>query len=288
MKRRILLIISLSQFLILSTAWGETDNTGAVWTEVGISKSLPHNLSIDASFEHRTLDWFDWSSRWNIGAGLSYKISKYFKVGVSYTFIQKHYQEENKYKYGSLDYSDYQGQSVVGDDGATYYFKGYNNDAANWANRHRVAFDITGSKKFRKVLRIGIRERYQFTHQAARDVDRIKYREPVFNPQGELIEYEDEESTIDHKLAKNRHILRSRLKFSFDKKGLNWEPYVSLEAHNNLGDKMHLDKVRMQVGVDYKITKQHELGLGYIFNHENDDDGDQNIHAISVGYNFKF
>lgn len=272
MKRRILLIISLSQFLIFSTAWGETDNTGAVWTEVGVSKSLPHNLSIDASLEHRTLDWFDWSSRWNIGAGLSYKISKYFKVGVSYTFIQKHNQEEWK--------------DNIGNNSGRW--NGYNVDAANWANRHRVAFDITGSMKFRKVLRIGIRERYQFTHQAARDVNRMRLRDPIYDPDGNVIDFEDTTFVTDHKSAKDRHILRSRLKFSIDKKGLDWEPYVSVEAHNNLGDKMHLDKVRMQVGVDYKITKQHELGLGYIFNHENDDDGDQNIHAISVGYNFKF
>lgn len=272
MKRQVLLIFSLSQFLIISTAWGETDNTGAVWTEVGVSKSLPHNLSLDASFEHRTIDWFDWSSRWNIGAGLSYKINKYVKVGVGYTFIQKHYQEEWKDNYGNT----------------SGRWNGYNFDAANWANRHRLSFDVTGSMKFRKVLRIGIRERYQYTYQAARDVDRIRYRDPVYDSKGDLIGFEEEEAVIDRKSAKNRHILRSRIKFSIDKKGLDWEPYVSLESHNNLGDKMHLDKVRLQVGVDYKINKQHEVGLGYIFNHEKDDDGDQNIHAISMGYNFKF
>ena len=270
--KRLVLLISLSSFLITMPAWGDTDNTGAVWTEVGVSKSLPYNLSIDASLEHRTLDWFDWSSRWNIGAGLSYKINKYFKVGISYTFIQKHYQEELKDHYS----------------GTTGAWNGQNLDAAHWGNRHRLALDITGSRKFRKVLRISIRERYQYTHYAPRDVDRIKYREPVLDPQGNLIEFEDIEPTIDHKLAKNRHLLRSRVKFSIDKKGWDWEPFVSLETHNDFGNKMHLDKVRTQVGVDYKINKQHEVGLGYIFNHENDDDGDQNIHAISIGYNFKF
>ena len=266
--------ITLLLFCIPSMLWaGEnTENTGALWTEVGVTKSLPYNLSIDASLEHRTQDWFDWSSRWNIGAGLNYKLGKHVKFGVSYTFIQKHYQEEWKEHIGSKSGN----------------FNGYNVDAANWANRHRLSFDVTGTMRFRKTLRISIRERYQYTHQAARNVDRMKLRDPLYDGDGNITMYDDTTYVVDRKSAKNRHLLRSRLKFSIDKKGWNWEPYVSIEAHNNLSDKMHLDKVRTQVGVDYKINKQHEVGLGYIFNHENDDDGDFNIHAISIGYNYKF
>ena len=249
-----------------------TSNTGALWTEVGVSKSLPYNLSVDLDLEHRTYDWFDWSSRWNVGLGLNYKVNKYFRLGVSYTFLQKHYQEEWKDKIGNT----------------SGRWNGYNVDAANWANRHRISFDIAGSMKFRKILRIGIRERYQYTYQPARDVDRTKYRDPSYDSEGNLIGFDEITSTIDRKSAKNRHLLRSRLKFSIDKKGLDWEPYVSVETHNNFSDKMHLDKVRTIVGVDYSITKQHKVGLGYILSHENDDDGDCNIHAISVGYNFKF
>lgn len=90
------------------------------------------------------------------------------------------------------------------------------------------------------------------------------------------------------KRSKTIHTLRSRVKLSIDKKGWKWEPYIFAETHNNLGDGMHLDKIRASIGVDYAIKKGHKIGLGYIFNHENDDDGNQNIHAISVGYNFKF
>ena len=142
--------------------------------------------------------------------------------------------------------------------------------------------------KFRKILRISLRERYQYTYQSARDVDRMRLRDPSYDSEGNLIGLEDTTYTTDHKSAKNRHLLRSRLKFSIDKKGWKWEPYVSVETHNNFSDKMHLDKIRAIVGVDYSITKQHKVGLGYILSHENDDDGDCNIHAISVGYNFKF
>lgn len=257
---------------VFAYAGEDTENTGALWTEVGVTKSLPYNLSIDASVGHRTLDWFDWSSRWDVGAGINYKLGKHFKFGLSYTFIDKHYQEEWKDHYGST----------------SGRWNGYNVDAANWAQRHRIAFDVTASKRYWKTLRIGLRERYQYTHQAARDVDRVKYRDPIYDNERNVTEFDEVENTIDHKSAKNRHLLRSRLKLSIDKKGWKWEPYVSVETHNNLGDKMHLDKVRTIVGADYKITKQHEIGVGYVFNHENDDDGNYNIHAISIGYNFKF
>lgn len=278
-KNRVIVICAMlfgvaqsSIFNFPSSIIQAADNTGALWTEVGVTKALPYNLSIDAGVEYRTLDWFDWSNRWSAGVGLNYKLNKYIKFGLSYNFIQKHYQEETKDHYSSTSGN----------------WNGLNVDAANWANRHRLALDITGSMKFRKTLRIGIRERYQYTRQAARTVDRIKYRDPSYDGDDNLTGFDEITPTTDEKSAKNRHLLRSRLKFSIDKKGWKFEPYVSAETHNDLASKMHLDKIRTIVGVDYSINKQHKVGLGYVFNHENDDDGDQNIHAISVGYNFKF
>ena len=270
MKRLILALLLLSPTLLLAD--NETENTGAVWTEVSVTKALPYNLSIEGSLEHRTIDWFDWSSRMSAGLGLEYKVNKYLKLGLGYTFIAKHNQEETKDHYSST----------------TGKWNGYNVDAANWAQRHRLSFDIVGSVRFNKTFRIGLRERYQYTYQCARDVDRMKFRDPTYDGDGNLTEFDEITPTIDHKSAKNRHLLRSRLKLSIDKKGWKWEPYVSVEAHNDLASSMHLDKVRTIVGVDYSITKKHKVGLGYVFNHENDDDGNYNIHAISVGYGFKF
>ena len=269
------MLFGLAQFSIfnfqLSTIEA-ADNAGGLWTEVGVTKALPYNLSVDASLEHRTLDWFDWSSRWNVGVGLNYKINKYVKLGLSYTFIRKHNQEEQKNHYSST----------------TGNWNGYNVDAANWVSRHRVAFDVSGTYRFWKTFRISVRERYQYTHQAAHTVDRIKYRDPSYDGDDNLTGFDEVTNTTDEKSAKNRHLLRSRLKLSIDKKGWKFEPYVSAEVHNDLCSRMHLDKIRAIVGVDYSVTKHHKVGLGYIFNHENDDDGDQNIHAISVGYSFKF
>lgn len=260
-------IAQLSTFDFQLSTLRAADNTGGVWTEVGVSKALPYNLSVEASAGHRTLDWFDWSSRTDVSAGLSYKVNKYVKFGLGYTFIAKNNQDEWK------DHlSDKTGK-----------WNGYNVDDNNWALRHRLSLDVTGTYRVSKLIRFSLRERYQYTYQSPRDVDRTKMRDKNYDGIIDDITY-----TTDHKPHKNRHLLRSRLKISLDKKDLKWEPYVSVETHNDFSKKMHLDKIRTIVGVDYSITKKHQVGLGYVFNHENDDDGDQNIHAISVGYNFKF
>ena len=382
MKRLSLSILLFSQFLILPSAWADddTDNTGGIWTEVGVSKALPYNLSIDASLGHRTQDWFSESNRADAGLGLSWKATKHWKIGVGYTFIMKHYSSEVSYKYeeeSEYKYSDpfdktneielleYMGRNYPSDETPTYTYDGYNfktrydtrTDHAYWRQKHRAYVDVSYTCKFWKVLRISVRERYQMTYSPKKTIDRTRYREktvtkyrdPSYDGEGNLcvetyadgdswengdwpqsypyediakywqegdviyknhINYDDEivenkvdatsEYLADHeplnttetygreKRSKTLHLLRSRVKFSIDKKGWNWEPYVSMETHNNVGEKWNLDKIRFATGVDYKINRHHEVGIGYIFNHENDDDGNQNIHAISVGYNFKF
>lgn len=267
----------------------ETTNYGALWTSIGVSKALPNNFSIGLDAGFRSIDWLDNTNRFDIGLGADYKLGKYLKFGLSYTFIRRHYLEEAEYKYkNDYDFSSYQGSSYTDAAGGTYSYKGMNVDAANWASRHRIAFDVTGDKRFWKTLRVSLRERYQYTYQSSRDIDRMKYRDANFDGEDNVTSYDDVTSEIKTKDSWNRHLLRSRLKFAIDRKGWKWEPFTSIEIHNNMTDSWHLDKLRIMAGTEYAITKQHRITAAYVFNHENDDDGDQNIHAISIGYNFKF
>lgn len=268
--KRILLVLLAT--LPLAMQAQDTENYGAVWTEVGVTKVLPYDLSIDAGIGFRSLDWFDEANRFDASLGISYKLGKYFKFGLGYTFIERHYWDRPKAHYSN----------------STDNFNGYNIDEAHWTPRHRVAFDVTADKRFWKTLRISLRERYQFTHQAARDFDRIKQRDPSFDADGNITGFDEITETHEHKAAWDRHLLRSRLKFAIDKKGWDWEPFASFETHNNMGDRWHLDKIRTMVGTEYSVSKQHKLSAAYVFTHENDDDGNENIHAISIGYRFKF
>ena len=96
------------------------------------------------------------------------------------------------------------------------------------------------------------------------------------------------EEVMKEKSSKTLHTLRSRLTLEIDKKGWLVTPYIYGELFNDLGDGFHTDKVRLSAGIEYSPASLHKVSFGYIFNHENDDDGNQNVHALSVGYRFKF
>ena len=248
-----------------------TENHGAVWTEVGVTKVLPYNWSVEAGIGFRTLDWFDHANRFDASIGVGYKLGKHLEFGLGYTFIERHYLETAKAHYNSAG-----------------VYNGYNVDAAHWMPRHRISFDVTADKRFWKTLRVSLRERYQYTHQNARTVDRVKYRADSYDAEGNITGWEEPEQTVKEKSAWDRHLLRSRLKFALDRKGWQWEPFVSAELHNDMSAGWHLDKVRCIAGTEYSLSKQHKVTAAYVFTHENDDDGNENIHAVSIGYKFKF
>lgn len=291
MKRVLIITLMAAGCAVSAMAQGsdETQTTSGLWQEFSVSKVLPYNWSLDAEAGYRTTNNFSDFDRLNVGLGVNYKLGKYLKFGLGYVFIRKHYLESMEYKYkGDYEFSSFQGTTFTDDEGTDYAYKGYNLDAANWASRHRAFFEVTADKRFWKTLRISLRERYQYTHQMARNVDRTKYRDPSYDATGAITEYDEVTSEVKEKAAWDRHLLRSRLKFSIDKKGWDWEPFVSAELHNNLREKWHIDKIRASAGVEYSVSKTSKIAAAYIFTHENDDDGNENEHSLSVSYRFKF
>ena len=315
--------------------------TGAVWTEIGATKILPYNLSLGLDAGFRTDDWFNEASRFDIGLGLSWKASKHWKFGISYTFIDKYYRTETatktEYKYRpanaseNVDFPDFMGGPFWN----SYTYKGKNVNTRTtdsyWRAKHRISIDASYSYKFWKALRVTLRERYQLSLVPSKTVSREKlvdkYRDAGY-PLGsttnesnvtydELYRYWQDGGTIyeldlldagatannvthsylaEHELLnttktksfKALHVLRSRLTFEIDKKGWKATPFAYFESFNNMGESWHFDKLRGAAGVDYALSKQHKVSLSYVFNHENDDDGDENTHALCVGYKFKF
>lgn len=55
-----------------------------------------------------------------------------------------------------------------------------------------------------------------------------------------------------------------------------------------MSNQLHLDKQRLTVGTEWKITKQHRLDIAYVYSNGADDDNDSDIHVLSLGYKFKF
>ena len=253
-------------------------NDFGVWTSVSAEKSFGKNFSIDAGVENRLQENATKPLRWDFGLGASYKVRKFLKLGAGYTYIRGRNLQEVKPRYKN--------------DGVT--IKGYNVDHEFWRNKHRLYFDVTGKVTWGRFT-FSLRERYLYTHYNKAECLRDKYKTPIqpgyvgdttYINGIELMKYEQ---TTDQKKAKDKHALRSRLQVEYNIKGLPLNPYASYEVTNDLGNQLRYDKSRVCAGLEWKVTKKHILDFGYLYQTESDnDEGNSNIHAIKVGYTFKF
>ena len=128
--------------------------------------------------------------------------------------------------------------------------------AEYWGSRHRFQFSLTGSYKVGK---------FDFS---------LEYIAEGFS-----------DGTSHTYKSKNKFVLRSRLQVEYKTKGFPITPYASVELFNG----MDLQKVRYTIGYDYKINKQHSMGLYYRYQHINsDDDNEVNRHYVGLSYQLKF
>lgn len=279
---------------------GDNDDFG-IWTEAEVEKKLPYNLSLNFSGEMRTEDMSSRIDRLSAGVGLSYKVNKYLKLGASYSLMGLYSPEKRK-----EHYKDNDDGTMKLDPNGDPIWNGYKITDKYWTPRHRLTIEANTGIKLAKWLRISLRERYQYTNNSGRHVEVTKYRHDVslgYDPENDRYTQIDEGlkegypiTETDMKEGSNSHILRTRLKLEVDKKRLDWSPFISAEAHNNLvaqhGDiqtnVLYLEKIRTMVGTGYKINKHHAVSLAYVLTFEHEIDSFERMHAISVGYNFDF
>ena len=255
------------------------------------------------------------TKHWKFGVGYTFVMKHTPQETAHKSEIEQEYKYRAPGDTENTNFTEFLGAPNYTDPatGTTYTYKGYNDDTKNytritdsyWRPKHRINVDAAYTYRFWKTLRVSLRERYQLTLMPANEVNRtrtgtkstMKYRDPSYDIDGNLSGYDEvegpvvtpaNEETVKEKSSKTLHTLRSRLTFEIDKKDWDVTPYAYCELFNDLGNSFHTDKVRASAGIEYAVAKQHRLQLGYLFNHEKDDDGDQNIHAIVVGYNFKF
>lgn len=219
----------------------------ALWTTATADFDIAPKLSGYVEGEYRTTDALESTDRWSIEGGLSYKFCPYFKLGASYTFINQHVDSRTTKKGNIVD--------------------------SYWQPRHRFSVDATGSYKFGK-LKLSLRERYQFTHHTEQTV--AKYDgDDGSQKSDEVIE------------AKDKHVLRSRLKAEYNISKSIFTPFASAEIYNSLSDGFSTKKLRYTVGTDISIAKHHDLSLYYRYVDTRDDD-ESSLNVIGVGYKFSF
>ncbi|MBR5053682.1 MAG: DUF2490 domain-containing protein [Bacteroidaceae bacterium] len=285
------LLLAPCPLLLVVSAQESNDEVG-IWSEIGIEKGITKNWDVGLDMEYRAQN----KARFSVGLGTSYKLNKYLKLGINYSFL---YSEKNKYKIKD--------EGEVGSDDWT---RGYNL-IDEWYPRHRFSAEAIGSIKLWKWLKVSLRERYQLTHRKAWSAEKLEHRE------NHLMQYDfdedwnpiiEEEITITDKTVTKYYptltdqVLRSRLKFEMDKKRCPFSPFVSAEFHNSVGvgDHMLLQKIRTAAGCSYKFRKHNEVSLSYIitfdmYDIEEDETMQETtvrlhdrMHAISLGYKYSF
>lgn len=251
-----------------------------LWGGLSVEKEISKKFSVDAGLGFRAEENASRATRYDVSVGAAYKWCKWFRMGAGYVYLYSRSPYEVKDKYEEDD----AGNLLPGPDGQPVY-RGYNVDHAFYRSKHRAYVDAVGKAKAGR-FEFSLRERYQYTRYMSASTTRDRYRLEM-QPNGtEQIELS--KTVKDEKRAKDRHYLRSRLQVEYNIPKCPVDPFVSYELSNNLSDGLALDKKRLMAGADWKITKQHKLGLAYLFEDGNDDDGGDRLHAIEVSYKFSF
>lgn len=248
-----------------------------LWTELSAEKKITQQFSIDAGIDFRAEQKMKSISRWAGSVGLSYKPLKFLKTSAGYAYIYDRTPQEAKANYGNK----------------SGRFNGYNVDHGFWRSKHRFYADVTGKVDIGRFS-FSLRERYQLTRSLATTCLRDRFRDPkqdgytgdVYTWNGQ--EFMTHEVTNDDKKAKTTHYLRSRIEAEYNIRHCPVDPFVSFEWSNNLSDALVLDKTRFTIGADWKVAKQHKISVAYLYQNGADDDGNDNIHAINIGYKFSF
>ncbi len=249
------------------------ESEGGLWLEASVEKKLPKNwwknaknFSVNAGVSYRLGDDFRRSTRFDVSAGVDYKVTQWLKMGDAYMFICSH-------KAGEMNDND------MKTDGSGNLVK-YEWDEGFWRNRHRGLFELTAKRKFGRFT-ISLRERYQYTYTPVDSTKRFDYR-------FEGGEWKQEFDKWNDKKRDDEHALRSRIKVEYDIKNCPLAPFVSYEIHNLIDEGMKVDKHRITAGADWNIDKKHKLSLAYLLNAPDFKSGTVRDHVVNVGYKFDF
>ena len=92
-----------------------------------------------------------------------------------------------------------------------------------------------------------------------------------------------QETAPELKETKENTTLRSRLSAKWDIRNCKITPFASVELYTRIDEWKGCDKLRYRAGASYKINKDNEISLFYLYQDANDDDEPKG-HAIGIGY----
>jgi len=221
-----------------------------MWYEIGAEKKLSRKWNLGVEGEFRTRNNSRTADRWSAGVNAEYKIIKGLKLSAGYNLLYDNNQEELTLKSDGLRPNKWQ--------------------PSYWGVRHRLNLSLAGSVDWGR-LSISLRERWQYTYR----------------PEAADKKYDFDEETWTNIRGKGKNVLRSRLQLSYDIPHWKLDPFANVEMFN---DGSGIQKMRYQVGVDYKYMKKHVFGLTYRYQSvgSDDDDNEANSHLLGLSYKYKF
>lgn len=261
-----------------ANAESNNDDFG-VWTSLNISKKLTDKLKFELEGELRTINGVSDTDRRSIGFSMNYDLLSWLKADIGYIYIASFNEQEKKIK------------EYIGDDEDGSPIHNYNIDHAYWEQRDRFNVSLTASWKIGRI-KFSLRERlqYQYTHSELIYEDKYRFKDmsdpndPFAAP---IIEPEEDSPNGGSELknAKRSTTLRSRLTAKWDIKKCKITPFASVELFTRTDDWKGHDKLRYRLGADYKIDKDNELSLYYMYQ-DNHASSSPAGHAVCVGYSF--
>lgn len=231
----------LAGALCCTNAQAQSEDWG-VWTTVSVEKKLTKKWSVNAEGEYRTRDGVSATERWSGAISTDYKLFKWLKADIGYTYIHSRQASETTKK----------GNIIPG----------------HWLPRHRFNASLTGSVEWNR-FKFSLRERWQYTYRPQQFVEKYD-KDNGKRKDDELVK------------GKAEHMVRSRIQVEYDIAKCDFTPYVSCELYHNsygidktrwtAGTEYKINKknsveayYRYQDKADDDESNGHVIGIGYKF-----------------------
>ena len=267
------LLLAMLMLAPFSSASAQSTNDSfGIWATVEASKKINKKFKVVADAELRTTNIVKDIERATIGAKVEYKVLKWLKTNVGYSFMYTQKPQTKSLK------------DPVYDEDENFVDYEYNIDHAYWTIRNRVYVTASGECKIGR-FEFGLRERLQYTRTNSATTNETKYRYDL--GEDPLFSTDDNEWIVttepEFKEAKDNLSLRSRLNVKYDIPNCKINPFASVELYTRLDKWKGYDKLRYRIGGSYKINKKNSISLYYLYQSVNDDD-EPGGHAIGLEY----
>lgn len=235
------------------------EETG-LWASASAEKKIGQNIDGSVSAEFRTIG--NRIDRLGLGVSADRRIfrtsDKFFtlKAGLGYKFTGN--QNPSKTVWKNPDR--------------------YNLHNSYWCNRHRVYVQLTG--KFEPGRwELSIRERYQYNYDSQASYTMYKHKRletgtDIITPEKKI------------KYAEREHIARTQLEVAYNIRKCKFDPFAGFELYNCMNNGMELEKTRLTVGFDWKISNIRTFQWALVFQ-DRAADGEAAGCAVSFSYKYK-